>query len=74
MAAKPTFEKAIQQLEDIARELEAGDIPLEKALKRFEEGMKLSRLCSRQLDEAERKITLLVEDENGGLAEQDFEV
>ncbi len=73
MAAKPTFEKAIQQLEDIARELEAGDIPLEKALKRFEEGMKLSRLCSRQLDEAERKITLLVEDENGGLAEQDFE-
>lgn len=48
---KQTFEKSIQQLEEIVQELESGDLPLEKAIHRFEEGMNLSKRCSKMLDE-----------------------
>ncbi|MBI9084303.1 MAG: exodeoxyribonuclease VII small subunit [Desulfobacterales bacterium] len=54
-----TFEKAMSQLEQIVQDLETGDMPLEKALKKFEEGVKLSRYCEQQLDETEARITLL---------------
>ncbi|MEE4355684.1 MAG: exodeoxyribonuclease VII small subunit [Desulfococcaceae bacterium] len=65
MAAKKTFEKAMQDLEKIVQEMESGDLPLEKAMNKFEEGMKLSRICSQQLDESERKITMLTQDQDG---------
>ncbi|AOY58963.1 XseB: exodeoxyribonuclease VII, small subunit [Desulfococcus multivorans] len=58
------------QLEDIVRELESGDLTLENAMKKFEEGMKLSRYCSRVLDETEKKITLLMTDEDGNIQEK----
>ncbi|MGD9875410.1 MULTISPECIES: exodeoxyribonuclease VII small subunit [Desulfococcus] len=70
LTTKQTFEKAMAQLEDIVRELESGDLTLENAMKKFEEGMKLSRYCSRVLDETEKKITLLMTDEDGNIQEK----
>jgi exodeoxyribonuclease VII small subunit len=68
--ATDTFEKALIQLEKIVAELEAGDLPLEKALKKFEEGVAFSRFCSEKLDESERKITLLLKAPDGSLKER----
>lgn len=64
--AKKTFEQSIKQLEQIVTELEAGELPLEQAIKKFEEGMELSRFCSQKLEETERKITLLMQDNSTG--------
>lgn len=69
MAAKQTFEKAIKQLEQIVNDLETGDLPLEKALKKFEDGVTLSKFCNEQLDKTEKKVTLLLKDGQGNLAE-----
>ena len=66
---KKTFEKALQQLEQIVAELESEDLPLEKALKKFEEGIQLSKFCSAKLDETERKIALLLQDEKDNASE-----
>lgn len=70
--AKKTFEQAMKQLEQIVQELEAGEIPLEKALVLFEEGVKLSRYCTEKLDETEKKVTLLLKDSSGGTSEKPF--
>ncbi len=70
--SKQTFEGAMKQLEEIVRELEAGDLPLEKALQRFEEGMKLSKYCAQKLDETEKKVTLLLKDHQGSVSEKPF--
>jgi exodeoxyribonuclease VII small subunit len=70
--ASPNFEKALQQLEEIVQELEAGDLPLEKALKRFEDGIRLSKLCAQKLDETEKRVTLLMRDAGGNLTETPF--
>lgn len=64
--AKKTFEQALNALEKIVDELEHGDLPLEKALKKFDEGMALSRQCSTMLDETEKKVTLLTGDNTDG--------
>ena len=70
--AKKTFEQSIRDLEQIVHELESGDLPLEKAIKKFEEGMMLSKSCSEMLDETEKKITLLLKDQAGNLFEKPF--
>lgn len=62
----------MKQLEQIVEQLESGDLPLEKALKKFEDGIQLSRLCSSMLDETEKKITRLTKDRNGTISEQPF--
>lgn len=54
------FEDALKKLEDAVGQLEAGDLPLEKALTIFENGIAMSRLCTKQLDETERKVELLI--------------
>jgi exodeoxyribonuclease VII small subunit len=59
------FEDAMIQLEDIVGELEHGDVPLEKAIELFQQGMKLSQLCSQKLEEVERKIETIVIDADG---------
>lgn len=61
--AKDKFEEALGRLEDIVRKMEAGDMTLEESLKAFEEGIKLARLCSRRLDEAERRVEILLKQE-----------
>jgi exodeoxyribonuclease VII small subunit len=57
--APPTFEAGLQQLETIVKEMEGGDLPLERALELFERGMKLSEACRKQLEEAETRIEIL---------------
>ncbi len=64
---KQTFEKAMEQLEEIVKNLESRDLPLEDAVKKFEEGVKLSKFCSNKLDETEKKITILLKDQNGNI-------
>ena len=68
--AKKTFEMAMKQLEQIVQDLEAGDMPLEKAIKKFEEGIKVSKYCSEKLDESEKRITLLMRDSDGNKASE----
>lgn len=58
--AKEKFEEALERLEEIVRKMETGDLPLEEALKSYEEGVKLIRLCQSKLDEAERRVELLL--------------
>lgn len=70
--AKPTFEKAMKQLEEIVQELETGDLPLERAIKKFEEGIKLSKFCSEALDETEKRIQILLQDQKGKITEKPF--
>ena len=70
--AKKTFELSMKELEHIVHELESGDMPLEKAIKKFEEGMMLSKSCSDMLDETEKKITLLLKDQAGNVFEKPF--
>ena len=70
--AKQTFEKAMKQLEQIVQDLETGDLLLEKAIKKFEEGVQLSKFCSEQLDETEKKITILLQDQAGNVSEHPF--
>ena len=71
--AKKNFEKAIEELEKIVQRLEDADLPLDEALNLFEEGIKLSRFCSRKLDEAERKVEILLKDEEGSLNQEPFD-
>jgi exodeoxyribonuclease VII small subunit len=58
--AKEKFEEALEKLEDIVRKMEAGDMPLDEALRSFEEGIKLFRFCSAKLDEAGRRVEMLL--------------
>jgi exodeoxyribonuclease VII small subunit len=71
--AKQTFESAMKQLEQIAQELEAGELSLEMAMKKFEEGIQLSRFCTKKLDETERRISILLQDSEGSIQEVPFE-
>jgi exodeoxyribonuclease VII small subunit len=62
---KLAFEEAMARLEEIVGKLETGEVPLEQALSLFEEGVRLSRLCREKLDEAEKRVDVLLKDETG---------
>ena len=64
-AQKQPFETSLAALERIVRELERGELPLEKSLELFEQGVKLSRECQERLNEAERRIEVLLKDDDG---------
>ncbi|MGW8300670.1 MAG: exodeoxyribonuclease VII small subunit [Desulfobacterales bacterium] len=68
--AQKTFEQSMKQLERIVQELEEGDLPLEKAIKKFEEGIQLTKLCSEKLDETEKKISVLLKNSEGQIIEK----
>ena len=70
--AKPNFEESFARLEKIVTQLEAGDIPLEKMLKMYEEGRKLVETCNKRLKEAEKKIEILVHAEDGTVKTEPF--
>ena len=70
--AKKTIEHAMKQLEQIVQDLESGDMPLEKAIKTFEEGVQLSKFCSQKLDETEKRITILMQNSDGKISEVPF--
>jgi len=67
------LEKSLTDLEELVEELESGDLPLEKAMKKFEEGIKLTRACQAALKEAEQKVEILLKSA-GGEALEAFEV
>ena len=67
------FEKALNRLSAIVSSLEKGDLLLEESLQLFEEGVKLSRYCSDRLEEAERRIDVLVKGKGGKTTEEPFE-
>jgi len=75
MAAAKKFdlEKSLANLEELVEELESGDLPLETAMKKFEEGIKLTRGCQTALKEAEQKVQILLKSA-GGEDLEDFEV
>ena len=68
-----TFEASLEALEQIVRELEQGDLPLEKSLELFEQGIRLSRECQERLSQAERRIEILLKDNQGRTIVSTFE-
>ena len=71
---KMKFEKAIEKLEKIVDELESGDLALEDALERYEEGIKLSKFCSKKLEETQKKVEILTKKANGDFDTEPFAV
>jgi exodeoxyribonuclease VII small subunit len=69
---KEKFEEALQKLDAIVAKMEEGDLPLEEALKAFEEGVKLAKFCTSKLDEAERKVEKLILDQAGKIQTTPF--
>ena len=67
------FEESMKKLEDIFIELENGNLNLDESVNKFEEGMKIAKQCNKILEEAEKKITILLEND-GELEEENFEV
>ncbi len=72
-AGRPEFEKSLSRLEEIVKKLENGNLSLEEAMTLFEEGVQLSRSCQKQLEEAEKRVELLVKKADGSLARAPFE-
>ncbi len=68
------FEDAMARLEEIVQSLEGGELSLEESIKAFEEGMKLARFCSKKLDEAEKKVSILIKEDNGKYVQRPFDV
>ncbi len=68
------LEKALTDLETLVEELEAGDLPLEKAMKKFEDGIKLTRSCQTALKDAEQKVEILLKSAGGDEALEEFDV
>ena len=68
-----SFEKNLERLDGIVRELEDADLPLEKALQLYEEGMKLSEVCHKQLEEAEGKVEILTKKAGGKVVAEPFD-
>ncbi len=66
------FEDAMIRLEEIVEELESGELSLEESLSAFEEGIKLSKICAKLLNEAERKVEILMKGEDGQLVAKPF--
>lgn len=71
MKSEENFEGKLKKLENIVNELEKGDLSLEDALKKFEDGIKMSKDCNKMLENAEKKITVILQ-ENGEIKEQPF--
>jgi len=68
------LEKSLAALENIVEELESGDLPLEKAMKKFEEGIKLTRGCQAALKDAEQKVEILLQSAGGDEELEAFEI
>ena len=68
-----SFEESLADLEEIVAKLESGDLPLEESLQLFEEGVRLSRTCRERVTQAERRIEILMRDNNGELTTRDLE-
>ena len=70
--SEPTFEEALAQLESVVARLEGGDLPLEEALRTFEDGVRLARVCAGRLEDAEQRVRLLTQAPDGTDIETPF--
>ena len=70
---KQAFEQSLARLEEIVRKLESANLPLDDAMKLFEEGMQLSRDCQKQLEQAEARVEILLKKAGGEMAAQPFQ-
>jgi len=66
------FEEALTRLEAVVNRLESGELPLEESLRLFEEGVHLTKVCTHRLEEAERRVTILLKNERDEIAEAPF--
>ncbi len=73
MAKAKSFEQSINELEGIVSALENGETTLDESLKLFEQGIKLSKSCQSMLDKAQQKVTVLLQNEDGEITEEEFE-
>lgn len=69
-----TYEESIKELEQVVRELESNELTLDESIEKFEKGMQLSKHCSTLLENAEKKISLLIEKEDGSYTSEKFEL
>ena len=69
---KKTFEESMKELEKIVEDLEKGEMPLETSIEAFQKGVELSKNLNKILDEMEKKITILIEDEERTIKEENF--
>lgn len=72
MEKNKNFEEMMKDLEKIAKDLESGNLSLDESVNKFEEGMEISKSCSKILEDAEKKITILIKDSNGEMIEENF--
>jgi exodeoxyribonuclease VII small subunit len=68
------FEESLERLESIVQEMESGDLALEDILKKYEEGNKLIKFCASKLNDAEKRIEVLMKDKNGSLSLEEFDL
>jgi exodeoxyribonuclease VII small subunit len=68
------FESAVKRLEEIVNKLEGGDLSLDDSIKLFEEGVRLYQVCIKRLDEAEKKVEILLKDKNGNKILKSFQM
>ncbi len=71
---KNTFESSMEELEKIVDELENEELTLDKSVEKFQKGIELSNYCNRLLEDAEKKITILIESVDGTMKEEKFEL
>ena len=67
-----TFEQSITELETIVAKLEDGDVTLDESLELFEQGIKLSKSCQKMLDSAEKRVSVLMANDDGEMVKEDF--
>lgn len=72
MATEKTFEESITQLEEIVSKLESSNVTLDESLSLFEQGIKLSKSCQKMLDDAEKKVSILMTTDDGEIIKEDF--
>lgn len=70
--ATEKFETSLKKLEEVVRRLEEGDLPLEESLKAFEEGVKQAAFCAKKLNEAEKRVELLLKQKDGSFIREPF--
>ena len=74
MEENKNFEEMMKDLEDIAKDLESGNLSLDDSVKKFEQGMEISKQCSKILEDAEKKISILIKNSDGEIIEKNFEI
>ncbi|HHV28608.1 exodeoxyribonuclease VII small subunit [Acetivibrio mesophilus] len=69
---KKGFEESLKELESIVKQLERGELPLDESIEMFQKGITLSKDLSKMLDDMEKRVSILIEDENGMIKEENF--